>query len=162
MRQRLKLSAAAPHEKTTRLAGRRGEILARDSGVTDEDALSARDLKESVRRGIGEYGVPVAGQGAATQLRQRQVDLRGDDAAARALDRRHLQILPITEDTCVLAEPASRSGELAAKTEEPAPNFILLTLTGEPIDTADYRGKTLVLNFWTSWCPPCRAEIPDL
>lgn len=45
---------------------------------------------------------------------------------------------------------------------QPAPNFILPTLTGKPISSTDYRGKTLVLNFWASWCPPCRAEMPDL
>lgn len=36
------------------------------------------------------------------------------------------------------------------------------TLDGEALDTADYRGKVVVLNTWGSWCPPCNAEAPDL
>lgn len=35
-------------------------------------------------------------------------------------------------------------------------------LDGKPVALADYRGKILVLNFWATWCPPCRKEIPDL
>ena len=45
---------------------------------------------------------------------------------------------------------------------EPAPGFVLPSLTGEPISSADFRGRILVLNFWATWCPPCRAEMPDL
>lgn len=35
-------------------------------------------------------------------------------------------------------------------------------LEGNPISTADWKGKTIVVNLWGSWCPPCRAESPAL
>ncbi|HYW53310.1 MAG TPA: TlpA disulfide reductase family protein, partial [Dongiaceae bacterium] len=43
-----------------------------------------------------------------------------------------------------------------------APDFHLTTLGGKRVSLADYRGKTLVLNEWATWCPPCREETPDL
>jgi peroxiredoxin len=45
---------------------------------------------------------------------------------------------------------------------QPAPAFTLTTTTGKAVRLADYRGKTLVINVWGSWCPPCRLETPDL
>ena len=44
----------------------------------------------------------------------------------------------------------------------PAPDFHLTTLDGKAVSLADFRGKTLVLNDWATWCPPCREETPDL
>ncbi|WP_172373668.1 peroxiredoxin family protein [Sporosarcina jiandibaonis] len=41
-----------------------------------------------------------------------------------------------------------------------APDFKLTTLTGETVSLSDYKGKTVILNFWASWCPPCRVEMP--
>jgi len=43
-----------------------------------------------------------------------------------------------------------------------APDFTATSLTGTRISLASYRGKIVVLNFWGSWCPPCRDEAPTL
>jgi peroxiredoxin len=43
-----------------------------------------------------------------------------------------------------------------------APDFTAKSLTGATIKMSTYRGKTVVLNFWGSWCPPCRDEAPTL
>ena len=43
---------------------------------------------------------------------------------------------------------------------QPAPPVAATTLEGKPIDLAKYRGKPLVVNFWASWCVPCRNEFP--
>lgn len=48
-----------------------------------------------------------------------------------------------------------------AKRKEPGP-VSGRTLDGKPISLDDYRGKTVVVNVWGSWCAPCRAEAPDL
>ncbi|MFC7685669.1 peroxiredoxin family protein [Ureibacillus sp. GCM10028918] len=43
-----------------------------------------------------------------------------------------------------------------------APNFTLQTLTGETFTLSELKGKKVILNFWASWCPPCKKEMPHL
>ncbi|WP_422123769.1 peroxiredoxin family protein [Planococcus sp. X10-3] len=45
---------------------------------------------------------------------------------------------------------------------ETAPDFELTTLDGETARLSDYKGQKVILNFWATWCPPCRAEMPDM
>jgi cytochrome c biogenesis protein CcmG/thiol:disulfide interchange protein DsbE len=44
----------------------------------------------------------------------------------------------------------------------PAPSFTLALFDGRELRLEDYRGKVVFVNFWASWCPPCRAEAPML
>src|SRR5262249_38542868 len=48
------------------------------------------------------------------------------------------------------------------KNPDPAPRFRVTDLEGKPISLDEAKGKIVLLNFWATWCGPCRAEIPDL
>lgn len=63
----------------------------------------------------------------------------------------------------LLTLPA-QAGQLLAPVpgKVPAPDFALQDTEGRLHRLSDYRGKTVIINFWTTWCPPCREEIPSM
>lgn len=60
-----------------------------------------------------------------------------------------------------LPGPAPTSGP-AAQVGKMAPSFALHDDFGGSVTLDHYRGRVVVMNLWASWCPPCRAEMPDL
>lgn len=54
------------------------------------------------------------------------------------------------------------SAQVLGADEKPlVPDFTLLNKEGESVSLSDYQGKIVILNFWASWCPPCRLEMPE-
>jgi thiol-disulfide isomerase/thioredoxin len=62
----------------------------------------------------------------------------------------------------LLRQSAPSTGGPAGLEGSIAPSFAVSDGVGRPAALSDYRGKIVVMNLWASWCPPCRAEMPDL
>lgn len=107
--------------------------------------------------GLSSYlsGTPSAGRGTSSGSSS-AVDSTEPDTADTAAAQ---TVTP--EDEPVEETPAAAETESAAEIVA-APDFTLQDQFGNSHTFSDYQGKTVFLNFWATWCPPCKAEMPDI
>ncbi len=72
---------------------------------------------------------------------------------------RMLKLLVIILSLVVLLAGCGGQNPLLGK---PAPDFQLTSLDGQPVSLSDLKGNPVLINFWATWCPPCRGEMPYL
>ena len=67
------------------------------------------------------------------------------------------------QSRAVLVSDSGTSGHMVSPlVGKPAPKFTLATLSGKKVSLADYKGKAVQINFWATWCAPCKIETPWL
>ena len=93
-------------------------------------------------------------------------------AASRTEQPRAMKAIASPVSSALSVPPASRLKSAASSPQghvvrfashpQPMPAFLVNDLDGNPVSTAAWKGKVVFINFWATWCPPCRAEIPVL
>jgi peroxiredoxin len=68
----------------------------------------------------------------------------------------------LNEDKPKVNTASTKTVEIGLQEGNKAPDFQLKTLDGADVKLSDLRGKKVILNFWATWCPPCKAEIPHM
>lgn len=67
----------------------------------------------------------------------------------------------ISSDKITTNEESQKENETSQQENEPAPDFTVYDKNNKEVNLSDFRGKPTIVNFWASWCGPCKMEMPD-
>lgn len=77
-------------------------------------------------------------------------------------DDKGINEIDVTGNTDVEGAAIFSPSKSGLEVGQKAPNFKLETLSGKTINLSDLQGKKVFLNFWATWCPPCKKEMPEM